>query len=86
MVHRAALLWEAGSQGLLAQFLAGLGTTRLEAARTVANAIANILPEGDKERQLMQGLLGARGVTDAKERIRAAAQQARLALGESEDV
>lgn len=48
----------------LEEVLAGLGS--LEAFWQVAQAISDSLPKGDKERQLLHGLLGRRDKTGAQ--------------------
>lgn len=57
MVHRAALLWRAGKRDELARFVSANVGTRVEALRAVAQALVNVLPDGDKEKQLYEGFL-----------------------------
>jgi hypothetical protein len=58
-LHYAAWLWHQNERGKLREHLeATYGT--LEIFWQLAQAIAEILPDGDKERQLMQGLLYTR--------------------------
>jgi len=49
-----------GDSGALAEFLARSGHARNETLWVVAQAISEILPDGDKEKQLLQGLLNQR--------------------------
>jgi len=55
----AALYWAQGKEQELEELLASLSCS-LETFWRVAQAIADRLPEGDKERQLLHGLLGRR--------------------------
>ena len=57
MVHRAALLWRAGKRDELTRFVSINVGTRVEALRAVAQALINVLPDGDKEKQLYEGFL-----------------------------
>ncbi|MCD6399973.1 DNA methylase, partial [candidate division WOR-3 bacterium] len=61
----AALNWERGREKELEEVLAGVGA--LEAFWQVAQAIADTLPDRDKERQLFHGLLGRRDKAGAQE-------------------
>ncbi len=57
LVHRAALLWRSGDRVALANYLTTHAMGREDALRAVAQALINVLPEGDKERQLLEGFL-----------------------------
>jgi putative DNA methylase len=57
MVHRSALLWRAGRRDELARYVATHIGTRVEPMRAVAQALVNVLPDGDKEKQLYEGFL-----------------------------
>lgn len=57
MVHRAALLWRAGKRDELAQYVSTNVGSRVEALRAVAQALVNVLPDGDREKQLYEGFL-----------------------------
>ncbi len=57
VVHRAVLLWRANDRRALAEFLAANAQGREDSVRAVAQAIASILPEGDREKQLLEGFL-----------------------------
>jgi putative DNA methylase len=72
VLHRAALLWNQGDRSGLAEFLSRSGYARDETFWVVAQALSEILPEGDKEKQMLQGLLGSR------ERVVTEARQERL--------
>jgi adenine-specific DNA methylase len=54
-LQRACLLWERGEKAELDEILRGTS----EAFWQVAQALASVLPEGDKERQLLFGLLSS---------------------------
>ncbi|MCL0092367.1 DUF1156 domain-containing protein [Dehalococcoidia bacterium] len=56
-LHKAVLYWEKGQKGKLAEFLGESGYGRKEAFWQVAQAISEVLPQGDKEKQLLQGFL-----------------------------
>jgi len=60
VLHRACLLWNAGDRAGLAEFLSRSGHAQDESFWTVAQALSEILPEGDKEKQMLQGLLGSK--------------------------
>lgn len=72
VLHRASLLWNQGDRPGLAEFLTRSGYARDESLWTVAQALSEILPEGDKEKQMLQGLLGS------KERVATEMRQGRL--------
>ena len=56
-LHKALFYWEKGQKGKLAGFLDESGYGRKEAFWQVAQAISEVLPQGDKEKQLLQGFL-----------------------------
>ncbi len=58
-LHRAVAFWERNEQKKLNEHLSQTYGGN-EAFWQVAQAIAEVLPEGDKERQLVQGLLYGR--------------------------
>ena len=60
VLHRCWVFRDKGDTGGLAEFLARSGHGRNEKLRTVAQAISEVLPDGDKEKQLPQGLLNQR--------------------------
>lgn len=57
ILHRAVLLWQAGDRRALAEYLAMHAMGREDSLRAVAQALVNVLPDGDRERQLMEGFL-----------------------------
>ncbi|MBC7257539.1 MAG: DNA methylase, partial [Chloroflexi bacterium] len=59
-LHKACLLWERGERQALSAHLA-LNRGGEDVFWRVAQSIADVLPSGDKERQLLQGLLNVRG-------------------------
>jgi len=72
VLHRACLLWNQGDRPGLTEFLARSGHARDESLWTVAQALSEILPDGDKEKQMLQGLLAG------KERVVAEVRRERL--------
>ena len=60
VLHRCLLLWERGERKAIGELLAHTGYGGQDVFWRVAQAISDVLPEGDKERQLLQGLLCGR--------------------------
>lgn len=58
-LHRAANLWGLNRMDELGSFRAGLGEVRWVALRTLGQAVAECLPDGDEDRRLIFGLLGS---------------------------
>ena len=58
-LQRAAYLWGQNRPDQLAAYRASLGETRWTAMRTLGQAVAECLPEGDEDRRLINGLLGS---------------------------
>ncbi len=56
-LHMAVLLWERNDREGLKEHLERCGYSE-ESIRALAQAIADVLPEGDEERRLLHGLLG----------------------------
>jgi adenine-specific DNA methylase len=56
VLHKAVLLWEQGEERGLGELLRTAPFPQ-EALRQVAQDLSEILPQGDKEKQLLQGLL-----------------------------
>ncbi len=56
VLHKAVLLWERGDRAQLEEHLTSSPFPN-EILRRVAQSVADVLPEGDKEKQLLQGLL-----------------------------
>jgi adenine-specific DNA methylase len=60
VLHRLCAFRERGDTTGMAEFLARSGQAQNPALWLVAQAVSEILPDGDKEKQLMQGLLNQR--------------------------
>ena len=56
-LHKALLCWEKGQKGKLLELLDESGYGRKDSFWQVAQAISEVLPHGDKEKQLLQGFL-----------------------------
>lgn len=75
VLHRACYLWEKNRIDELTGLLAATGNLKNEHFWQVAQALAEVLPDGDKEKQLLQGLLYGREMYDrAAERARSTEQ------------
>ena len=59
-LHRCCAFRDKGDTTGLSEYLARSGHGRNEKLWTVAQAISEVLPDGDKEKQLLQGLLNQR--------------------------
>ena len=65
-LHRMCSYRDKGDTIALTEFLSRSGHGRNETLWLVAQAISEILPDGDKEKQLLQGLLNQRdGIMEA---------------------
>jgi putative DNA methylase len=60
VLHRLCVFREKGDSEGMAEFLGRSGQGRNPTLWLVAQAVSEILPDGDKEKQLMQGLLNQR--------------------------
>jgi hypothetical protein len=60
VLHRLCVFREKGDTQGMAEFLGRSGQGRNPNLWLVAQAVSEILPDGDKEKQLMQGLLNQR--------------------------
>jgi adenine-specific DNA methylase len=58
-LHRAAHFWGINRPDELATYRGALGETRWAALRTLGQAVAECLPDGDEDRRLINGLLGS---------------------------
>jgi adenine-specific DNA methylase len=58
-LQRAAWLWGQNKPDELARYRAQLGETRWQALRTLGQAVAECLPDGDEDRRLINGLLSS---------------------------
>jgi putative DNA methylase len=72
VLHRLCVFREKNDTDGMVQFLAHSGQANNPTLWVVAQAVSEILPDGDKEKQLMQGLL------NQKEKIEQAGEQGRL--------
>ena len=63
-LQRAAWLWGQNQSALLGEYRGALGESRWTALLTLGQAVAECLPDGDEDRRIILGLLGAtvRGV------------------------
>jgi hypothetical protein len=68
VLHRLCVFREAGDSEGLAEFLGRSGQGRHPNPWLVAQAVSEILPHGDKEKQLMQGLLNQRDQLEERAR------------------
>jgi hypothetical protein len=57
ILHRCQLLWAAGQQDHLTEYLDDLSPTDREALRRIAQALVDLLPRGDLEKQRLEGFL-----------------------------
>jgi adenine-specific DNA methylase len=71
VLHRLCAFRERGDTQGMAQFLGQSGHANNPTLWLVAQAISEILPDGDKEKQLMQGLLNQREALEEATRQRA---------------
>ena len=62
VLHRACLLWEKGNRQKLAEFIEESGYKDNETIWSVAQNLSLVLPDGDKEKQLLQGFLASKSV------------------------
>jgi len=60
VLHRLCVFREKGDTQGMAEFLSRSGQGKNPTLWLVAQAVSEILPDGDKEKQLMQGLLNQR--------------------------
>jgi adenine-specific DNA methylase len=70
VLHHVAILWERGERERIKEILNETGYVRNEIFWQTAQALSEVLPEGDKERQLLQGFLYGKEiyVKEAKEK------------------
>ena len=57
VLHRAVMLWQKGDRAVLAEFLAEAARGREEQVRVVAQTLADVLPEDNREKRLLEGFL-----------------------------
>jgi adenine-specific DNA methylase len=60
VIHACLLFWEQGNRKSISNILEETGNLNNNAFWQVAQAISEVLPEGDKERQMIQGFLYGR--------------------------
>lgn len=60
VLHYVLILWERGQKEKIKEVLTETGYARSEVFWQIAQALSEILPEGDKEKQLIQGFLYGR--------------------------
>ena len=60
VIHRACNLWEEGKKKELGEFLSEAGYSDNDTIWNVAQAISDVIPDGHKEKQVIQGLLVSR--------------------------
>ena len=68
-LHRAAYLWGLNRPEELVAYRASLGETRWTALRTLGQAVAECLPDGDEDRRLINGLMGSNVMASAAPRV-----------------
>jgi len=61
VLHRALIYWERGETAAVKELLKETGMGENPAFWQAAQALSEVLPEGDKEKQMLQGLLYSRG-------------------------
>jgi adenine-specific DNA methylase len=57
VLHRAVLIWQEGDRRALAEYLSQHALGREDEVHAVAQALVNVLPQGDRERQLLENYL-----------------------------
>jgi DNA polymerase III delta prime subunit len=60
VLHYVLILWEKGEREKIKEVLSETGYAQNEVFWQMAQALSEILPEGDKEKQLLQGFLYGR--------------------------
>jgi putative DNA methylase len=71
VLHRAVLVWQNADRRALAEYLAQHALGREEEVSAVAQALVNVLPQGDRERQLLENYLqGSSDLPDAPRQSR----------------
>ena len=59
-LHKALILWERGERNIIKKLLEDTGYAGNETFWRVAQALSEILPKGEKEKQLLQGFLSGK--------------------------
>ena len=60
VIHASLFYWDQGNRKAIAELLDGTGNLNNNAFWQVVQAISEVLPEGDKEKQMLQGFLYGR--------------------------
>jgi adenine-specific DNA methylase len=79
-LQRAAFLWSQNKQDEIAKYRSALGETRWQALRTLGQAVAECLPDGDEDRRLINGLMSSNAVSSAPRAAQPINQQAGLGI------
>lgn len=69
VLHRCLLLWERSDRKAIGELLMATGYGAKDIFWQVAQAVSEVLPDGDKERQLLQGFLYGRKQYEATARV-----------------
>jgi len=69
VLHRCLLLWQRSDRKAIGEVLMATGYGAKDIFWQVAQAISEVLPEGDKERQLLQGFLYGRQQYEAAAKV-----------------
>jgi len=69
VLHRCLLLWQRSDRKAIGELLMTSGYGAKDIFWQVAQAISEVLPEGDKERQLLQGFLYGRQQYEAAAKV-----------------
>jgi hypothetical protein len=79
-LQRAAYLWSQNKQDEIAKYRAELGEQRWQALRTLGQAVAECLPDGDEDRRLINGLMSSNVMSTTPRASQPANQQAGLGI------
>lgn len=79
-LQRAAFLWSQNKQDEIAKYRSALGETRWQALRTLGQAVAECLPDGDEDRRLINGLMSSNAMSSAPRAAQPISQQTGLGI------
>ena len=79
-LQRAAFLWSQNKQDEIAKYRSALGETRWQALRTLGQAVAECLPDGDEDRRLINGLMSSNAMSSAPRAAQPINQQTGLGI------
>jgi adenine-specific DNA methylase len=79
-LHRAAFLWSLNKQDDISKYRSALGETRWQAMRTLGQAVAECLPDGDEDRRLINGLMSSSAMSSAPRAAQPINQQTGLGI------